>query len=113
LYKDLDWNNIRNLPAPFIPSPINCLDTSYFIARDELNGNNKSENGMDEKIDDLPGENFDLKRENSTLNYYCDPILPEGNSYNSNTNLSFDNFVYKNYNSLDDTNRSIAYSPKL
>ncbi|ORY54027.1 serine/threonine protein kinase 15 [Neocallimastix californiae] len=29
-YKDLDWNNIRNLPAPFIPSPNDCLDTSYF-----------------------------------------------------------------------------------
>jgi len=33
LYKDLDWNNIRNLPAPFTPSPNDCLDTSYFIGK--------------------------------------------------------------------------------
>ncbi|OUM66502.1 hypothetical protein PIROE2DRAFT_6226 [Piromyces sp. E2] len=112
-YKDLDWNNIRNLPAPFIPSPNDCLDTSYFIARGDINGSNESQTL--EKIKDSPQQqnNTDLKRENSTLNYYCDPVLTDSNCYNSNNNLDFDNFVYKNFNSLDDTNRSIANSPKL
>ncbi|ORX45049.1 kinase-like protein [Piromyces finnis] len=111
-YKELDWNNIRNLPAPFIPSPNDCLDTSYFIARGELNGSNKS--GTFENIDETINQqnNTELKRENSTLNYYCDPILTDINFNNSN-NLDFDNFVYKNFNSLDDTNRSIANSPKF
>lgn len=78
-----------------------------------MNDDNKDESDNFEKLNDISRQNSDLKRENSTVNYYCDPILPEGNSYSSNNNLCFDNFVYKNFNSLDDTNRSIAYSPKI
>jgi serine/threonine protein kinase len=113
-YKDLDWNNIRNLPAPFIPSPNDCLDTSYFNLRD-----NHSNESMDEikeiaNINDKSKEKkTDLKRDNSTINYYCDPVLNDANGCINNTNIEFDNFVYKNFNSLDDTNRDIAKTPNL
>jgi serine/threonine protein kinase len=113
-YKDLDWNNIRNLPAPFIPSPNDCLDTSYFNVRDNFNNDGWNDIIELKNINDEPNENkSDLKRDNSTYNYYCDPVLNDSNAYTNNSNINFDNFMYKNYNSLDDTNRSIANSPKL
>lgn len=110
-FNGLDWANIRNLPAPFLPSPNNCLDTSYFDDRAIENEENCNMNSSREFIslndNESSSKKSDLKRENSTLNYYCDPVLND----QSNGGLEFDNFVYKNFNSLDDTNRTIANSP--
>lgn len=83
--------------------------------RENLNNNDECQDEINivENIDEIPKENkCNLKRDNSTVNYYCDPVLNDNNSY-VNANLEFDNFVYKNFNSLDDTNRSIVNSPKL
>jgi len=84
-YKDLDWNNIRNLPAPFIPSPNDCFDTSYFNVREDFN-NAESKDEMDavEDIKEIPKvKKPELKRENSTINYYCDPVLNDNNNANN------------------------------
>jgi len=80
---------------------------------------NHSNESMDEikeiaNINDKSKEKkTDLKRDNSTINYYCDPVLNDANGCINNTNIEFDNFVYKNFNSLDDTNRNIAKTPNL
>ena len=30
MFADIDFDNIHNLPAPFVPNPDNDTDTSYF-----------------------------------------------------------------------------------
>jgi len=31
LFEEIDWNNIHNTAAPFVPNPDDDTDTSYFI----------------------------------------------------------------------------------
>ena len=36
LFESIDWNNVINEKAPFLPNPDNLMDTFYFEARNEL-----------------------------------------------------------------------------
>ena len=36
-FSDLDWNDIHNQPAPFVPNPDNGYDTTYFNAKNLAN----------------------------------------------------------------------------
>ncbi len=40
LFVSIDWNNLINEKAPFIPNPENHLDTFYFETRNELQNDN-------------------------------------------------------------------------
>lgn len=30
LFSNIDWTNLNNIQAPFIPQPDNAMDTTYF-----------------------------------------------------------------------------------
>ena len=36
LFESIDWNNVINEKAPFLPNPDNLMDTFYFEASNEL-----------------------------------------------------------------------------
>jgi serine/threonine-protein kinase greatwall len=43
LMQGLDWDNILDMPAPFVPQPEDATDTAYFAMRNNLQGLTVSE----------------------------------------------------------------------
>jgi len=117
-FKDVDWDNIRNSKAPFIPELKNEYDTKYFEKFDEVepfypkNKNKFKRRDVEYVGYDFNKDNFenDLKTEYEqamkTINYELKKektISEENNKYddeNIDINIKLNN--YKNFNRNND-----------
>ena len=117
-FKDVDWDNIRNTKAPFIPELKNEYDTKYFENFDEIepfypkNKNKFKRRDVEYVGYDFNKDNFenDLKTEYEqamkTINYELKKektISDENNKYddeNVDINIKLNNF--KNFNINND-----------
>ena len=117
-FKDVDWDNIRNTKAPFIPELKNEYDTKYFEKFDEVepfypkNKNKFKRRDVEYVGYDFNKDNFenDLKTEYEqamkTINYELKKektISEENNKYddeNIDINIKLNN--YKNFNRNND-----------
>ncbi|CAF3940965.1 unnamed protein product [Rotaria sp. Silwood1] len=52
-FNTIDWNNLVNMPTPFIPVPVNDSDTFYFEDRQDLSKLDKDEERSAKPFDEL------------------------------------------------------------
>jgi serine/threonine protein kinase len=100
-FSQLNWETIRDQPAPFIPNPTNITDTSYFDERggrpdptEESEGFSKYDDDSDSFILLKPKGNQDDKN-----SYKAKPKVID-----RSTSEQFREFAYTNIGVLGDTN---------
>jgi serine/threonine protein kinase len=91
LFDELDWETIRDQPAPFKPKPTNTTDTSYF---DERGGRPDPTKGSDERKS-TDSEKNRLKESTESLNEV------------------FTEFSYTNVNVLGARNLSLKFESEM